>query len=291
MLSGSGVLLYDRIAGTSFARDFLPWLSFMRERFISRDSAGRITNLIGYFDDEINDGLTDPARQSGTNWAVTAWSGLPTAPGFFQQMYEGSLKLFLRDQGDGTAYMSKANYTDAPAETATGLTAALAAELGDAVTQTKLRAYIDAHYQPTWDNARGEFYYRFGLNEAWPRGQMNAWVMPAELLHTAGQWSGIFQKPNLRKFQAPTLEGVEFPALRVRQAHYDERARVLRVAVTCRDATRTGQPTVVQIANLPRQSPVRVSVDGAPATSHQATRGRLPIALRMGAHSIEVQLG
>jgi hypothetical protein len=43
-----------------------------------------------------------------------------------------------------------------------------------------LHALAEQFGEPTWDRARGEFYYRFRLSEPYPRGQANAVIMAAE---------------------------------------------------------------------------------------------------------------
>ena len=86
----------------------------------------------------------------------------------------------------------------------------LAREFGDTAIYDKLEAHCEAHHEPTWDTAAGEFTWGFGLNEPHPRGQFNATRMMAEAL-SEGSWRRLFNAPNLGKLDEPTVYGVDFP--------------------------------------------------------------------------------
>jgi hypothetical protein len=55
-----------------------------------------------------------------------------------------------------------------------------ARELGDSASYQTLHALAEQYGEPTWDRERGDFYYRFGLDERSPPGQANAVIMAAE---------------------------------------------------------------------------------------------------------------
>ena len=86
---------------------------------------------------------------------------------------------------------------------------ALAREFGNAPVYTKLKEYVETHYEPTWHSDTGEFTWGFGLNEPYPRGQFNAGMMTAEA-GSEGAWWRVFNQPNLRKFAEPTVHSVDF---------------------------------------------------------------------------------
>jgi Linalool dehydratase/isomerase len=287
-LSGAGVQLYDRLAGTAYSDSFTPWLNYLRTKLVTFDANRRATNLVGYYDDEIQGGLVDPGMQSGVNWIVTTWTGLPTDSSLFTTLYDGAMDLLYRRQADGSAMIRGGTYTDAASDIATGLGAAVAAELGDTDRASALRAYVDAKYAPTWDRERAEFFYTFGLDEPWPRGQMNAWVMPARLVHRSGMWRALFQSPDTRRHTEPTLTGVDFPRLRVRQAWYDRSAQVLRIALTSPFSELRGRPTSVTIANLEPGARYAVRKDGVAQEHVTDSRAQLELSTTYGAQTFEI---
>jgi hypothetical protein len=287
VLSRAGVALYDRMQGTMHANAARTWLDTMRRKFVDRDADGRPVNLIGYYDDDIQGGLVAPDMQSGPNWMVTTWCGLGLDASFFATMYDGAVRLLYRDIGDGRAFVCQGTHSSAPSDIATGLGAAIAAELGDATRAQALRAFIDHTYVPTWDRSRGEFFYTFGLDEPWPRGQLNAWVMPSRLVPMAGAWRQLFDG-DMRCHSEPTLTGVDFPALRVRQAVYDRPAKVLSVAVAAGRPADAGRNTSVRVTQLAPNVRYRVQLDDSAVVQVADANGTLPITFRIGTHTLQV---
>ena len=96
----------------------------------------------------------------------------------------------------------------------------------------------EIHDEPVWDEATGEFYWRLGLDEPTPRGQLNAAAAMAEANSLNG-WSNLFATENLRKFVDPTIHGVDFPTMCLSQASFDTGRRTLVAASACR-LTATG---------------------------------------------------
>ena len=105
----------------------------------------------------------------------------------------------------------------------------------------------EPHIEPTWDRESGEFTLGFGLGEAHPRGQWNARTM-AGWVCTEGAWSRLFNEPNLRKFDEPTVEGVDFPRIALSEARWD--GSVLHLAAHPQRPSVTGSRTKVRIGNL-----------------------------------------
>ena len=63
-----------------------------------------------------------------------------------------------------------------------------AREFGDSARYQALQALAEQRCEPTWDRERGGFYYRFGLDEPYPRGQANAVIMAAEAGSKQAWW-------------------------------------------------------------------------------------------------------
>ncbi len=122
-----------------------------------------------------------------------------------------------------------------------------AGEFADAATKERIWAAADEHIQPTWDSDKGEFTLGFGLNEAHPRGQMNARAM-AGWVCTPGAWSRLFNEPNLTKFDEPTVDGVDFPSVALSEARWDGKA--LHIAAHPQNAAMRGNTSTMRITNI-----------------------------------------
>jgi hypothetical protein len=136
-----------------------------------------------------------------------------------------------------------------------------ASEMGDTARYQELHALAEQYGEPTWDQVRGEFYYRFGLPEPYPRGQANAVIMAAEAGGKQAWWR-IFNEPNLRKFGQPTVSGVDFPRLGISQAIYDEGKEVLSVATYAADPWLAGTVTAFTVEHLREPAQARLLRDG-----------------------------
>jgi len=137
----------------------------------------------------------------------------------------------------------------------------LAGEFADAQTRQRIWAAAEEHIEPMWDRRTGEFTLGFGLNEAYPRGQLNARAM-AGWVCTPGAWARIFTEPNLAKFAQPTVEGVDFPAVALSEARWDGAA--LHIAAHPQNAALTGSRTSVRICNItPLHGWTMTDADGA----------------------------
>jgi hypothetical protein len=137
----------------------------------------------------------------------------------------------------------------------------IARELGDSARYQALYALAEQHGEPTWDRARGEFYYRFGLGEPYPRGQANALMLAAEAGGKQAWWR-IFNQPNLRKFDQPTVSGVDFPRLGISQASYDADQDLLAVSTYAADPWMAGTQTTFTVERLREPTQARVLRDG-----------------------------
>jgi hypothetical protein len=122
-----------------------------------------------------------------------------------------------------------------------------AGEFADVETKERIWAAAEDHIQPTWDRKAGEFTLGFGLDEAHPRGQMNARAM-AGWVCTAGAWTRIFNEPNLAKFDEPTVQGVDFPRIALSEARWDGAA--LHLAAHPQNKVIAGSTTNLQISNV-----------------------------------------
>jgi hypothetical protein len=91
-----------------------------------------------------------------------------------------------------------------------------------------LNAAVDVHCEPTWDTARGEFTWGFNLNEPHPRGQFNG-TMAAAQVATEGTWWRLANVGPGNRFDEPTVIGVDFPTVALREARWDPASSTLTV--------------------------------------------------------------
>ena len=124
----------------------------------------------------------------------------------------------------------------------------IAGEFADPATKQRIWEAAEDHVEPTWDRDAGEFTLGFGLDEAYPRGQLNARAM-AGWVCTEGAWARVFNEPNLGKFDEPTIVGVDFPRVALSEARWDGHA--LHVAAHPQNAVIEGGRTTVRITNIP----------------------------------------
>ena len=123
----------------------------------------------------------------------------------------------------------------------------IAGEFADPITKQRIWEAAEDHIEPTWDENAGEFTLGLGLNEDYPRGQLNARMM-AGWVCTEGAWSRIFNEPNLNKFNEPTIEGVDFPRVALSEAKWD--GSVLRLAAHPQNSIVSGTKTMVKLTNI-----------------------------------------
>ena len=163
-----------------------------------------------------------------------------------------------------------------------------AREYGDGALSAKLSAYAEANFEPTWDEATGEFTWGFGLNEPYPRGQINAMAALAEAL-SEGAWQRLYAEPNLHKFIEPTVTGVDFPNFCLSQAVYDVDRRHLVIASDRGIPSAAGQPTTFRVTNVDPDN-CTVMADGAVSDDWRSVEGDIEISTTVGEHTFTVQM-
>ncbi|WP_033291801.1 hypothetical protein [Amycolatopsis jejuensis] len=290
LLTGTAVRLFDVMHGTTLLTPFHNWNRYARRHYHPVDAdTGRITTTTSIYDPVVDVTMNEPGQQSAGIYASMAWHAIgldrPTA----ERMYDGMIHQFFCEQKDGTAFLSPVAGMEIDSNAATGLGAACALELGDLETYSALRGWMENNYEPTWDDEHGEFSLGFGLSERWPRGQYNGWVMPAFTLSNPGDWRDLHVNPNTAKFLEPTLEGVDYPTVRVRQAYYTATNRTLNVSVTSADRHALGRPTSLTVSNLIDQATYQVLLDGKQVDGAAPRGGRIEVTTTVGPHTLIVR--
>ena len=247
--AGLGMYLYDRVYGRDTHRPVQGWLEYARDNFIGMSRDGRLEWVTSYY---------DPIVNHKANGGPGAGVGV-------------AFLLLPQDRETATLlYESAANalgWNDPSVEIRASTTGTvMARELGDHTSLARLRAAAEREYDPRFFGERNEkFGWWFGLNEAYPRGQSSASMMVSEV-GDGDAWNRAFDAPHLDKFDAPTVEGVDFPALGIYQAWNDVESGALHVGTYAAAPERRGGGTSWRVTNLPDPGGVFILCDGAPFT-------------------------
>ena len=245
--AGLGLYLYDSIHGRATHRPVQGWLEYARENFLGVGNDGRLEWVTSYYDPIVNH------KANGGPGA-----GVGTA--FLLLPQDRELATFI--------YESAANalgWNDPRVEiraSQPGLV--MARELGDHTAVARLRAAAEREYDPRFFGDHDEMFgWWFGFDEAYPRGQRSASMMVSEV-GLGDAWHRAFEAPHLDKFEAPTVEGVDFPALGVYQAWNDTASGALHVGTYAAAPDRRGLDTAWRVTNLPNTDDVFILCDGEP---------------------------
>jgi Linalool dehydratase/isomerase len=288
-VGGLGMLLHDRIHGTSYADAYREWQDYAKDTIIcgGTDPNAPIEWCPAYYDRDINYLMTRPEQQFPLFWTSTALQVSPFDRALAERLYEGALHRYGRLEPDGGLHiiLGKEIVGDAILDDTWGQVAAIACahEFGDTERLEQFRTYFANRYEPTYHD--GEFYYQFGIREPWPRGIPNHWVQ-LTFMGEAGSFRRMYVEPNLSKFDQPTVCGIDYPNLTVRQAYYDEAKGALAIAITPgHDAAPTGSTTSFRVRNLRGDTPT-VQQDGDESTAWRLVGpGEIEIRTTVGGHT------
>jgi len=162
---------------------------------------------------------------------------------------------------------------------------AFARELNDVERLEGLRRWFDARYSPTFED--GEFFFTFGIEDPWRRGIANVWAAMAQVAES-GAMRRLYNEPNMDRHSQPTVIGVDYPNLAVRQAYYDPEKDALVVG-TAAGAGRLGDPTAFKVTNLVDGDHQVVS-DGAPSDCWDPIGpGEIRVRTTIGDHTFVVR--
>ena len=135
---------------------------------------------------------------------------------------------------------------------ALGLT--MSKEFDDQITHERLRKYAEENFEPQFFGINdSQFGFWFNLGEKWPRGQLSALAMCAEVCEPEA-WESLFNKPNLTKFYSPSIEGVDFPSVSIEKAFHDDRKGKLHFSISDGDKTKTNKTVSYTHLTLPTNS-------------------------------------
>ncbi len=264
--AGLGLGLYDSLYGTDRHQAWERWSAETRNDYFGVQD-GKLEWVTLFYDPLVRHKQTIGPSGGFANAIYLA----PQDPDFAEFVYRGAAARM--GWSDAS---SPVRPTADPRFVALGRV--LAAEFGDAVTDRRLALYAEEHFEPTFFGADGgEFGWWFRLGEPWPRGQLSALMMMAEV-GGPGAWARLYRRPNLTKFSEPTVEGVEFPVLGISRAWNDRAAGVLHVTTYAADRSRAGAATRFRVTGLADAASVTVRCDGE---EHRRWRVTAPDAIEI----------
>ncbi len=249
--AGLGLRLHDILRGGRSHDVFDAWTSILRSKFIGRDGDGPISWMALYYDP-----IIDYIHRAGpTSGLWVSIYLLPQDRHLAEVLYRTAVdRIGWSDPGRPVRTLPDPRFL------CLGLV--LAHEFGDAITQARLSAYAEGHFQPAFfgeDNA--SFGWWFGFGEPYPRGQLTALMAMVDATTTGGWWR-LFNTPNLTKFTEPTVVGVDFPVLGISTAWNDTTDQVLHVSTYAATPSQRGTPTTFTIENIPDSTQLRIRCDG-----------------------------
>ncbi|WP_201359216.1 linalool dehydratase/isomerase domain-containing protein [Mycobacterium paraintracellulare] len=287
-VGGLGLRLHDRLNGTRHSRSYERWLKFGIKSFLvgDEDEDGYFGWFCHYYDRDLNYNHNGPNSQIAAFHMTMACQTVPYNRPWAERLYESAIRYFgIEDDDTLRIVLSPHIMGDVIHDDMWGSAAgvACAQALGDHERVRKMQNWTNQAWEPIMKD--GEFYYGFNLDEPWPRGIFNHWAALANVGDTSS-FARMYDTPNLLKFSQPTLCHVDFPAVTVRQAIYDDKADVLVISILPgTDRAVLGAPTCFRICNL-KGNERRVVEDGTASTNWKAVGdGEIEVTTTVGHHS------
>lgn len=279
--AGLGLQMYDNLFGGNTHDVYSAWREHTEDKYYGFASSGELEWVAMYYD-PLKEHVH--ATMPVLGLAISFYA-LPQAPEFAERLYRAAVAFMHWD--DPTSPIVA---LPDPRTMLLGL--AMAREMGDYVTEARLRAYAEKHFEPRYfGDGEAQFGFWFHFGENWPRGQLSALAMCAEV-GEPGDWQRLFRNPNLAKFSEPVVQGVEYPAVGVAQAWNDPQTATLHLQLLDGNGSRSGQPTRFSIARLPDASKVQVLCDGKVTEDWQQTApDTIEIATCVGSHAFQIHTG
>ena len=207
--------------------------------------------------------MNRPENQIPLFWTSTAFQLSVFDRHYAEKLYKGCIRYHGRQEADGSLRIALPREIVGPADIhdlwATVAALACAHEFGDDQRVGQFVSWFEQHYQSTYDD--GEFWWSFGVPEAWPRGIPNHWAAHA-YIGGPGDFARMYRDADMRRFDEPTVVGIDYPALTVRQAFWDRERGMLSVGI-CRGSGTTvvGLPTTFRVTQL-ASTDCEITLDG-----------------------------
>jgi hypothetical protein len=284
--TGLGLKAYDAVNGTRLHTPFDAWTEFAQQHYMGRDRRGALEWFAFYYDPIEREAATFPDDVTALAALVTLPYIHPQRPDWGQWLYEESVRKL------GWSNPKARINEFIPDPRATSIALLMAHEVGDDVTERRLRDYVEEHCEPrTFGDEGDRFGFFFGWGEPYPRGQQSALLMVPEL-GGRGAWSRWSNDANLAKFDAPTVEGVDYPAIGLSVARNDIDRGELLIETYAATPSHTGRTTSMRVLQVPDVDNVRIICDGDEFTAWRAAGpNAIELDLTIGEHALVVRTG
>lgn len=281
--AGLGLMMYDKIFDNNFHSSYSNWLSFTKDKYYGFNKNGSLEWVTMYFD-EIND---HHHRTVPTHGLAVSFYAKPQDPQFAELLYRGAINFL---GWDNPSIPITNEFMPDPRMFALGLT--MSKEFDDQITHERLRKYAEENFEPQFFGINdSQFGFWFNLGEKWPRGQLSALAMCAEVCEPEA-WESLFNKPNLTKFYSPSIKGVDFPSVSIEKAFHDDRKGRLHFSISDGDKTKTNKKTNIEVFNLPDANEITVLCDGMKFNEYKILdNSRISINTQVRKHSFEIDTG
>ena len=281
--AGLGLMMYDKIFDNNFHSSYSNWLSFTKDKYYGFNKNGSLEWVTMYFD-EIND---HHHRTVPTHGLAVSFYAKPQDPQFAELLYRGAINFL---GWDNPSIPITNEFMPDPRMFALGLT--MSKEFDDQITHERLRKYAEENFEPQFFGINdSQFGFWFNLGEKWPRGQLSALAMCAEVCEPEA-WESLFNKPNLAKFYSPSIEGVDFPSVSIEKAFHNDRKGKLHFSISDGDKTKTNKKTNIEVFNLPDANEITVLCDGMKFNEYKILdNSRISINTQVRKHSFEIDTG
>ena len=251
--AGLGLMMYDKVFDKNLHGAYFDWLSFTKDKFYGFEKNGSLQWVTMYYDGQ----KKHHHKTLPTHGLAIAFYAKPQDPEFAELLYRGAINFL---GWDNTSLPISNEFMPDPRMFALGLT--VSREFGDLVTYERLRKYAEENFEPRFFGPNdSQFGFWFNLGENWPRGQLSALAMCAEVCDPES-WQNLFNKPNFSKHFSPSVEGVDYPAVTLDQAYHDDDEGILYVRVQDGDKTKSNKRTTIEVFNLPDSASIKVLSNG-----------------------------
>ena len=232
--AGLGLHLYDRLHGTKTHSVVESWFEFFRHNYMGVTADGKLEWSTVYYDPIVNYKLNYPTQDLGTVFYM-----LPQHPELASFLY------------NAVAAANDWHNPNTPVRELSYVSAVVSREMADETAYKKLSAAAEEQFEPKFfGQDAANFGWWFNLDEKFPRGQQSALMMVSQV-GKPGEWSRAFTNPHRAKFNAPTVEGVDFPAMGIHQAWNDPATGTLNLATYAATPSRKGTATSFRVTKLP----------------------------------------
>lgn len=284
--AGLGLQLYDRLHGKNTHYLFGRWVEYARTHYMRTNKRGEMTSFTFYYDpiEKANFTLRD---------SVSAYAALAITPyvhpqdrAFGELLYTSSVRALGWD--DPRKPLLQLH----PDPRWLAIALVMARELGDTTTEERLRVTAEREFEPRFFGTDDDMFgWFFNNGEPWPRGQLASLMMLSEL-GEPGAWARVFNEPNLRKFDEPTVSGVDYPRIGMAQAWNALDEGVLYLQTYAATTAARGSATSFTVSQVPDAAAVRITCDGADFNDFRVTgEGMLEISTTVEEHVFAVRTG